>query len=962
MANYALRVIQNGQTKTAVLRDNQNGRIGATSNTEYQLYNENGELITHPLTERLGDDLLVFANGEKDDAPEFVLIDFFNKNPVLNADYVADAGHSLMTNDELSGIVSATVAESSWVKATTVGAAVAIGGTALALLSKHDNSGNHDWRVKEQRDENINTPNITINHIPNIDQTKAAEKYTLSGSLDNIDDDVVSVVVTVDVNGVSKMASVSADKKTWTLVVSGSELTNQAGNDLPVMVTVGVSDAAGNTASAAARVTYDVFVPDTIVTTPIITINDVPDISQSAVARQYTLSGSLKNIDADVVNTQVVININGENKLAVVSADKTTWSLVVMGDELAAKVGANLTVTATVTVRDAAGNTAHASDNDVYSVSAPAEPLNLPSITIDGIEPITQSNLNATTTFSGSLNLNNDELDNVEVTLTISNNVNGEVVTQKFDAVISSDKQSWSVADVPNQNLAKVQGDYFVEAVVEIARGNQTASAINTDTLLGNNNIDRFYVDTQIDMPNITINPIADIQQANVANKYTLSGTLSNINPDDVLAENVVVTVNINGVKHIATVSDNQNEWTLEISGSQLAHQVGERLPISATVQVTDDVGNQAQSMSDTTYNVIAKSVAPSIVIDKIAEDEIAAMNQALGATQTKTITGKLNDVPASVTPQLTVTVSGKAYAAKISGSTWSVDVPKSDLTVRGEKEVLAKLVLNGSSYDATAKFYVIDPYITIDPQTIHITQNNLNETTTLTGKYDVSGADSHKILLQIGTSDAQHTSMASVVKTYSSDDANNPVLLNAETKTWHITLNNRDLAFAVGNEDTLQVGATIEFTEDNQAGNQFTGMGYVSDLTAPTASFYIANLVDTPLPVMQYDVVKTTEIHGGEVVSGSDEVADTFVLNQILEGQVATIAHFDVNKDKIQLNSQVFTAVSNTMEHFADYIQYNSGTGILSYDADGLGMGSAIVVAHLDKNLPIEANHFVIG
>lgn len=1119
MANYTLRVIQNGQTKTAVLRDNQNGRIPTEANTEYRLYNEQGELVTYPVTERSGDDLLVFANGKKDGTPEFVLLDYFNKSPVLNADYVAEIGNSLMTNDNAA--VLAPVAESStWVKAATVAAAAVVGGAIWAVAKKDDHEGNPDLRIKGKNptnndttntnpntettntSTNTNQPNITINKIADIQKSAVADEYTISGSLKGLKDGdtatvwvslngktaktatvegdtwkltikgselaaepVNSVAATLSVtdkngnpvnakqistqttykvldkvaetpsdtpsqpnnetdnangdalnkpsitinridtittkegttkisgslnlnnegltneavwlnvgnDGVSSLpATISADKKSWSIDVPNSVLAHAEGN---ITIQARVEIAKGNqTASANNHENTDnpvsatnpsnvyQYSVDAVLGTPTITIKDVKNIDESKIAEKYTLSGSLGNIDANAKNVTVTVNVNGKDKTATVDLNTKTWKLDVAGTDLASKAGKNFKVTATVAVEDNLGRTASKSAEDTYNVIAkPVALLNKPEITVHTIEPITKTDLakNGTTTISGSLNLNNDGLSSEKVILSI----NGK----DYPAQIAANKQSWSAA-VPTQDLAAKQGNNAVSAQVDIAKGTQTQTADSNeqpqvlDTKNPKNNVSSFTVDTEIATPTIKINDVKDMEQGKISSTYKISGTLNNIAE----AKTVVVKVNVNGAEKDAEVDLAKKTWSVNVSGSELASKVGNNFAVKATATATDAVGNTATSKTVTdTYNVTAakpvETVKPSITIDKITQDEIALINKLIGANQSKEITGKLAGIPAGATPVVDVTVAGKAYTAKISGSTWSVSVPKSALTERGAKEVVAKLTVNGASDNATATFYVIDPNITIDRQDIRITQDNLDGTTTLTGTYDVDGADKRKVLVQIGKKSSTGTGLEEpVAKEFSSEDTDNPVILN-DDNTWTITISNKDLAYEMGDADTLQVGAKVEFTEGGQSGNQFTGMGYTSDVVAPQA-FVVSGLIDEAMPVTNYVIGKTTEINGDESVSGSDNVADTFVFSKMLDGGITTIDNFDVNADRVQLSSEVFTALSSTMQDFADYVKYDAATGALSYDADGAGAGAAVQFAQLDKDLPIEQNHFIIG
>ncbi|QPB43387.1 Ig-like domain-containing protein [Rodentibacter haemolyticus] len=86
----------------------------------------------------------------------------------------------------------------------------------------------------------------------------------------------------------------------------------------------------------------------------------------------------------------------------------------------------------------------------------------------------------------------------------------------------------------------------------------------------------------------------------------------------------------------------------------------------------------------------------------------------------------------------------------------------------------------------------------------------------------------------------------------------------------------------------------------------------------------------------------------------------DTFVFQTELNGNIDTITDFD-GGDKIALSSVIFTALKPAMANFDDYIQYDSASGKLSYDADGQGGRDAVHFANLNTGLTLNQNQYEI-
>ncbi|WP_410169799.1 Ig-like domain-containing protein [Acinetobacter seifertii] len=106
-------------------------------------------------------------------------------------------------------------------------------------------------------------------------------------------------------------------------------------------------------------------------------------INGTEAAGNITITGSLKNIPADAVNTVVTVVVNGVTYTAIIDKVAGTWSAVVPGSGLTAD--SDKTIDAKVTFTDAAGNSSNINESKSYTVdtTAPDAPM---------IDPINASN------------------------------------------------------------------------------------------------------------------------------------------------------------------------------------------------------------------------------------------------------------------------------------------------------------------------------------------------------------------------------------------------------------------------------------------------------------------------------------------------------------------------------------------------------------------------------------------
>ncbi len=89
----------------------------------------------------------------------------------------------------------------------------------------------------------------------------------------------------------------------------------------------------------------------------------------------------------------------------------------------------------------------------------------------------------------------------------------------------------------------------------------------------------------------------------------------------------------------------------------------------------------------------------------------------------------------------------------------------------------------------------------------------------------------------------------------------------------------------------------------------------------------------------------------GQDTLTGGADV-DRFVFNSVpSDGNLDTLTDFASGQDIIALSAGIFTAyagqVGNTVG-LSDNLTYDAGTGVLAYDADGLGAGAAVEIALL--------------
>ncbi|MGQ0787761.1 BapA/Bap/LapF family large adhesin [Acinetobacter baumannii] len=364
-------------------------------------------------------------------------------------------------------------------------------------------------------------------------------------------------------------------------------------------------------------------------------------INASEASGNVTITGVLKNIPADAANTAVTVVINGVTYNATVDKAAGTWTVSVPGSALVAD--ADKTIDATVTFKDAAGNSSSVNDTQTYTIDTVAPntdevDFSVDSVTADNV--INASEAAGEVTITGVLKNIPADAANTVVTVV----VNGVSYTATVDKAAGT----WTV-NVPGSGLV-ADTDKTIDATVTFTDAAGNSSTVS-DTQL-------YTLDTtapDVDGVNFTVDSVtADnvINASEAAGEVTITGVLKNIPAD---ATTTVVTVVVNGVSYTATVDSTAGTWTVSVPGSGLVADTDKT--IDATVTFTDAAGNSSTVSDTQTYTL--DTTAPTVVLEDVSTND-----------NTPALTGTVSDPSATVV----VTIDGVDYPAVNNGDgTWTL-------------------------------------------------------------------------------------------------------------------------------------------------------------------------------------------------------------------------------------------------------------------------------------------------
>ncbi|MCL6379573.1 Ig-like domain-containing protein [Pectobacterium brasiliense] len=331
------------------------------------------------------------------------------------------------------------------------GSVLAANGDVNASVTTRDAAGNvttantsHAYGVDTVAPvASISIDNVTSDNV--INASESGQTIAVTGQVGN--DVKAGDVVTIKVGTETYQTTVNTDGKTWSVNVPGSVLA--ANGD--VSATVTTRDTVGNVTTANTSHAYGV---DTVAPVASISVDNVTsDNVINANESRQTISVTGKVGNEVRAGDSVTVKVGAETYQTTVNADGKTWSVSVPGSVLAA----NSDISASVTTRDAAGNTTTANTHHTYSVDTTAPEIDITNFA--GNDGYVSQSESKNTLVSGTSNEKKVDL--------VFTDVNGKSVTL-HDVPVTNGK--WQT-NVDLSTLA--EGKITAGATATDAAGNQ---------------------------------------------------------------------------------------------------------------------------------------------------------------------------------------------------------------------------------------------------------------------------------------------------------------------------------------------------------------------------------------------------------------------------------------------------------------------------------------------------------
>ncbi|WP_407222150.1 Ig-like domain-containing protein [Enterobacter roggenkampii] len=665
----------------------------------------------------------------------------------------------------------------------------------VSVTNAHGNSAS----AGREYSVDATAPTVTIDTVAGdnvINASEAAAGVAISGTTTA----EAGQTVTVTLGGKSYTAQVQQGG-VWSVNVPGSDLTALA--DSGYTVQVSVSDAAGNPGSAGKTITLDT-------TPPTVSFNVVAgdDVINSVEHGQAQIvSGSATGAN---VGDKVVITLGSHQYTTTVDASGN-WSVGVPASVISALTDGTVTLSATIT--DSAGNSSTQTHDVVVNTASVALTVN----TVSGDDVINAAEAGSSLVINGS---SAQFASGTQVIVTL----NGKTYT----ATIQSDG-TWTTT-VPAADVGALADGarYQVSVSAQDSAGNSASAThgISVDTTAPVVSIGTLSVD---DMLNA-----AEAQQP-----LTVHGSSS-------AEAGQTVTVTLGGKTYTALVGSD-GTWTLDVPAADLATLSQGALTVTASVN--DKAGNSGQ----TTHTLTVDTVAPTVTISTVADDDIVNnAEQLAGQTIRGTTTAEQGQT-------VTVSFNGHSYQATVGADgSWSVFVPGRDF-----------LGLSDGEYTITAS--VSDRAGNPGSATHDVTLNGDVPTITINtfAQDDIVNAAEHGTPLVVsGTTDApagQTVTLTLNGKTYAATVQNDG--------TWSYTVSSADVA-ALADGGSYVINAQVSNTIGNSASDNHT---VTVDLTAPSMGISIDSLQnDTGLSATDFITNDSQVVVNGSLTAqlGNNEKA----------------------------------------------------------------------------------------
>ncbi|MBS3042494.1 Ig-like domain-containing protein [Enterobacter asburiae] len=665
----------------------------------------------------------------------------------------------------------------------------------VSVTNAHGNSAS----AGREYSVDATAPTVTIDTVAGdnvINASEAAAGVAISGTTTA----EVGQTITVTLGGKSYTAQVQQGG-IWSVNVPGSDLSALADNGYTVQVSV--SDAAGNPGSAGKAITLD--------TTP-------PTVSFNAVAGDDVIN-SVEHGQAQIVSgtatgasvgDRLVITI-GSNQYTTTVDASGNWSVGVPASVISALTDGTVTLSATIT--DSAGNSSTQTHDVVVNTASVALTIN----TLSGDDVINAAEAGSPLVINGS---SAQFASGTQVTVTL----NGK----SYTATIQSDG-SWTTT-VPAADVGALAdgASYQVSVSAQDSAGN-SASATHG-----------ISVDTTAPVVSIATLSGDDMLNALEAQQpLTVHGSSS-------AEAGQTVTVTLGGKTYTATVA-NDGTWTLDVPAADLAALSQGALTVTASVD--DKAGNNGQ----TTHTLTVDTVAPTVTISTVADDDIVNnAEQLAGQTISGTTTAEQGQT-------VTVSFNGHSYQATVGADgSWSVFVPGRDF-----------LGLSDGDYTITAS--VSDRAGNPGSATHDVTLNGDVPTITINtfAQDDIVNAAEHGTPLVVsGTTDAPAGQTVTITlngKTYTATVQNDG--------SWSYTVGSADVT-ALADGGSYVINVQVSNTIGNSGSDNHT---VTVDLTAPSMGISIDSLQnDTGLSASDFITNDSQVVVNGSLTAqlGNNEKA----------------------------------------------------------------------------------------
>ena len=665
----------------------------------------------------------------------------------------------------------------------------------VSVTNAHGNSAS----AGREYSVDATAPGVTIDTVAGdnvINGSEASAGVTVSGTTTA----EAGQTVTVTLGGNSYTAQVQPGG-TWSVNVPSADLSALADNGYTVQVSV--SDTAGNPGSASKAITLDTTPPT--VSFNVVAGDDV--INSVEHAQAQIVSGTSTGAN---VGDKVVITL-GSNQYTTTVDASGNWSVGVPASVISALNDGTVTLSAIIT--DSAGNSSTQTHDVVVNTASVALTIN----TLSGDDVINAAEAATSLVINGS---SAQFASGTVVTVTL----NGK----SYTATIQSDG-SWSTT-VPAADVGALAdgANYQVAVSAQDSAGN-SASATHS-----------ISVDTTAPVVNIATLSGDDVLNAAEAQQpLTVHGSSS-------AEAGQTVTVTLGGKTYTATVA-NDGTWTLDVPATDLA-ALGQGA-LTVTASVNDNAGNNGQ----TTHTLTVDTVAPTVTISTVADDDIVNnAEQLAGQTIRGTTTAEQGQT-------VTVSFNGHSYQATVAADgTWSVFVPGRDF-----------LGLSDGDYTITAS--VSDKAGNPGSATHDVTLNGDVPTIVINtfAQDDIVSAAEHGTPLVIsGTTDAPAGQTVTVTlngKSYTTTVQNDG--------SWSYTLGSADVS-ALADGGAYVINAQVSNTIGNSASDNHT---VTVDLTAPSMGISIDSLQnDTGLSASDFITNDSQIILNGSLTAqlGNNEKA----------------------------------------------------------------------------------------